>query len=437
MKLTKRVLACLFTVLLIASIFAGCGEQAATKENGDASATTATTNAAEQTTTVSDEPVTLSVACNVDNQEAFDAFFKGFEEKYPNITIDFFPIGGAQEQSFLQSRIAMNTIPDVFGISASGFGQELAEKGILYDLSDTVAAKRLDPNAIKSYSSKSGKFYAVPYGLSTTVLYYNADLFKEKGLEAPKNWQEFLDVCKALKAEGITPLSLSMDVSIGNTAFSYGFGNNMAGKEWRNSMADGTFNFKSAEVIDIFKKVKELNDLGYLQNGVVSSDYNTSLEMFVQGKAAMHFAGIWFNGSIINADFKVGTCVPPWNVGKDQCTVVATETGWAVNAKTEHMKETLLLMDYFTGEGYPILQKARQSVPALKDQSNATVNYIVEGFLPNFSNATITAPLYYEYLPGVFQTDLSNIFQGVILNDYTPEVAAEKCQQMYDDSFKK
>ena len=425
-----KMLAGLTTLAMAAGLLAGCGGTAsssAAPESGQPSAGTGSAAAGE--------PVTLSVACNVDNQEAFDAFFAAFEEAHPNITIDFIQIGGGEENSFLQSRMASNTVPDVFGMSAGSFAKELADEGILYDLSDSVAAGRMLPSALESYTAPGGSVYAITYGLSTTVLYYNADIFEANGLQPPANWQEFLDVCAALKGAGITPLSLAMDVSIGNTAFSYGFGNNMADKDWQDAMAGGTFDFQIPEVEDIFTKVKTLNDLGYLQDGVVSADYNSSIELFIQGQAAMHFAGIWFNGMLTDTDFQVGTCVPPWNEGGEQCTVVATETGWAVNANSPHLDEALLLMDFFTGEGYPILQNARQSVPAVQDKSTAKVNPIVESFLPHFDNATVTAPLYYEYLPGIFQTDLAKVFQDVINGNLTSAQAAEKCQELYDSAF--
>ena len=434
----KKLLSCFLAAVLSVSMFAGCSSDTQNQSaagNESSAAEQGSSAQPESSETGSGEPVTLTVACNVDNQEAFEAFFAAFQEKYPNITIDFVQFGGGEENSFIQSRLASNTLPDVVGISASSFGKELADNGTLYDLKDTVAASRIVPSALESYTSPGGAVYAITYGLSTTVMYYNQEMFEENGLTPPKNWDEFLKVCETLKTNGITPLSLAMDVSIGNTAFSYGFGNNMAGKDWKEDMENGSFDFNIPEIEDIFTKVKQLNDSGYLQGGVVTADYNSAIEMFIQGQAAMHFAGIWFNGMLTDTDFTVGTFLPPWNEGEEQCTVVATETGWAVNAASQHLDETLQLMDFFTGEGYPILQNARQSVPAVIDQSTAKVNYIVESFMPNFDNATITAPLYYEYLPGVFQTDLAKVFQDVLNNNLTPADAAAKCQELYDGSF--
>lgn len=417
----KKLSASLLAGTMALSILSGCGSGAE--------------KAPEKKT--ADDAVTLSIAIQVDKQEAFEDFFAAFEKENPNIKIDFLQYGGTEENSFIQSRLASDTLPDLIGISAGTYGSQLADEGILYDLSDSVAAGRMLPSALESYTSPGGSVYGITYGLSTTVLYYNADLFDELGLEVPTNWDEFLDVCEALKASGHTPLALApADGSIGNTMWSYGFGNNMAGKEWKADMREGKFNFRIPEVEDIFAKTKALNDAGYLQNGAVSADYNAANELFAQGQTAMLFAGIWFNSSFTDTGFKVSAALPPLNdAGKEPCTVVATETSWAVNAKSEHLDEALLLLDFFTGDGYPILQNARMSVPAVKDQSSAVVNDIVAGFMPNFDNATVTAPLYYEYLPAIFQSDLCKTFQDLINNNFTPAQAAEKCQALYDGSF--
>lgn len=427
-----KMLCCALSLCLLAALFAGCSAASGSQSTAPSAA-----SVSDGPQTAADgEEITLTVACNVDNQEAFDAFFAAFEQAHPNISIDFVQWGAGEENSFIQSRLASNTLPDVIGISAGSFGSQLADEGVLYDLTGSVAAERMLPSALGSYTSPGGSVYAITYGLSTTVLYYNADLFAEKKLAPPQNWQEFLDVCAALKAEGITPLSIAAgDASIGNTMWSYGFGNNMAGKDWKESMANGTIDLDIPEVEDIFVRLKTLDDAGYLQNGAVSADYNASNELFLQGQTAMLFAGIWFNGVFADADFTVRACVPPLNEGDGQCTVVATETGWAVNADSPHLDEALLLMDFFTGEGYAILQNARQSVPAVKDTSTAKVSDIVADFMPNFDNAAVTAPLYYEYLPGVFQSDLCKIFQDVLNDNITPAEAAKKCQELYKSAF--
>ena len=442
----KQVLSIALVLAMLACMLTGCSGGAqqteattaapAAAETKAAETEAAKTEAAETEAPAAGEPITLSVACNVDIQEAFDAFFAGFEETHPDIKIDFVQFGAAEELAFLQSRIASNTMPDVFGITAGSFGKQLAEDGTLYDLTGSAAADRLVDGALESFKSPSGKIYGITYGLSSTCLFYNQEIFDELGLTAPANWDELMDTCEKVKAAGYIPLSIATDASIGNTFFSYGFGNNMAGKDWKASMADGSFDLNIPEVADVFAKYKECGDKGYFQDGFVSADYASSNELFIQGQAAMLFAGSWFSGSLMDADFTVKTCVPPMNAaGAPQATVVSTETGWAVNAKSANLDAAMELMDYFTGEGYAILQNTRQNVPALKDASTAVVNYIVADFLPYFGSAEISVPLYFEYLPAAFQTDLSKYFQEVGSGSITPEEAAAKCADLYKDAF--
>lgn len=61
------------------------------------------------------------------------------------------------------------------------------------------------PNAAALGKYTDGKTYVLPYTFSTPMLYYNADLFREAGLnpdEPPKTWAEVKEAGLALKAIG-------------------------------------------------------------------------------------------------------------------------------------------------------------------------------------------------------------------------------------------
>jgi sn-glycerol 3-phosphate transport system substrate-binding protein len=55
------------------------------------------------------------------------------------------------------------------------------------------------------YTKYNGKISAVPYNISTPVLYYNAQILKDAGIDvtkAPKTWDELLDYAKKAKTNG-------------------------------------------------------------------------------------------------------------------------------------------------------------------------------------------------------------------------------------------
>ena len=61
------------------------------------------------------------------------------------------------------------------------------------------------PKAAELGKYSDGKTYVHPYTFSTPMLYYNADLFRQAGLDPdnpPKTWAEVKECGLALKASG-------------------------------------------------------------------------------------------------------------------------------------------------------------------------------------------------------------------------------------------
>lgn len=53
-----------------------------------------------------------------------------------------------------------------------------------------------------------GEMYALPMSYYQWGIFYRKSIFAKAGLTPPRNWQEFIRVCNALKQQGITPLAL-------------------------------------------------------------------------------------------------------------------------------------------------------------------------------------------------------------------------------------
>lgn len=71
---------------------------------------------------------------------------------------------------------------------------------------------------ILEYAKYNGRLAALPFAISTPIVYYNKDLVKKAGLDLvanpPKTWDEFVEVCKKVIAanEGITGFDASDSV---------------------------------------------------------------------------------------------------------------------------------------------------------------------------------------------------------------------------------
>src|SRR5258708_21432804 len=63
--------------------------------------------------------------------------------------------------------------------------------------------------AVRSYYSDSnGDLISMPFNSSTTIMFYNKDVFKKAGLDpakAPETWPELVAAARKIKASGAAP----------------------------------------------------------------------------------------------------------------------------------------------------------------------------------------------------------------------------------------
>ena len=78
--------------------------------------------------------------------------------------------------------------------------QAMAEGG------ETIDAKAFLPAVASYFSDNGGRLLALPFNISTPILFYNKDLFRRAKLDPekpPKSWYEFPKVIEALKDAGV------------------------------------------------------------------------------------------------------------------------------------------------------------------------------------------------------------------------------------------
>ena len=58
---------------------------------------------------------------------------------------------------------------------------------------------------LSDLGTKQDEVNGLGYVNNANGVIYNQDIFEEQGLEVPETWDEFIAVCEALEAAGITP----------------------------------------------------------------------------------------------------------------------------------------------------------------------------------------------------------------------------------------
>ena len=106
------------------------------------------------------------------------------------------------------SAVASSTGPAVSSGGGTQAFQFEAEKKIAYadDLLDSWKSNGIYddflPGLVDTLKTDNG-YAAVPYNLDMRVLWYNPDLLKKAGAEAPTDWNSFESVCASLKKIGV------------------------------------------------------------------------------------------------------------------------------------------------------------------------------------------------------------------------------------------
>jgi len=142
------------------------------------------------------EPVTISFAFSQDDQTYYESLLPAFNEKYPNITVEFEPY---EENPSYESDVV--TVSWMATIDST----ELFENTLSLD---SFISEQRDFNPGDFYPGtldafvNEGKQYAVPLGVDPWVVYYNKDLFDRYGVAYPQpgwDWTDFLDRALSLR----------------------------------------------------------------------------------------------------------------------------------------------------------------------------------------------------------------------------------------------
>lgn len=173
--------------------------------------------------------------------------------------------------------------------------------------------KRFSPVLIDAAVEYQGHKYFLPLTQHFIGFFYNKRLFEAHGLQVPTDWDEFLVVCAALKAAGVTPIALgARDKWPAQFWFDYLL-LRTAPHEFRQALMSGRAGFDDPRVAAVFARWKTLVDKGYFNRDPHPNNLawdSGANEMLFRGEAAMTLMGTWSIGYFTNP-------AHGWVAGKD------------------------------------------------------------------------------------------------------------------------
>lgn len=334
----------LFLFFIIGLILVGCGSGDTDTSSAD-DGENADSNTEETESDSSGEEVSLNVAVFPDDLETFESAYEVFKEEHPHINVEFeaFP----QEQYYEKLRIQLSS-----GVGYDLFAGQIdtmADTGVMEPLNDYLQESDMDVSGFGTmYDAMKVEedVLGLPYRKSNWMMYYNKDLFDEKGVEYPSDdmtWQEFRELANEISDENTWGAYLQQWPQ---TWY-------MSGVQDGASIIDKDLSrFKEALQLRIDLE-EDGAIMSWAEQNSTGAHYNAA---FQKGNVGMNIIGDWHVSQLRDAeaagdiDFDWDVVPIPHPEGVEKNTTLALPVALMMNQNTEHKDEAFELLSFMTGE---------------------------------------------------------------------------------------
>lgn len=418
----RKLIALLVTFILVLSMTACGGSKAS-----DSGEPEKTEEAGGKEESASTEEVTIKIANYALLEAGYTEFWEnakaGFEEKYPNVTIEWVtaPYGEILNQ-VMNMAGAGNKVDLIF--SEMIWIPALVDAGLAEPMENVLDQDFMDdyyPNILEAHSVDD-TVYAAPLYVSPSILFYNKDLFTKAGLDPaapPKTYEEMLAMAEKLSA--ITtddgnkvfafgqPTASVPVVGASLTAMAANFGGYVFDK-------DGNLDVDNEGFTEAMETLKTLDDKGYCPQNSKPKDLRN---LFALGQLAMYYDNSWgFNGikSINPEAVNFTATAMPLSGGKGEGeSTLQSHCFVAVNNGDAQLEATKNFIQYVISEEVlkDYMMNITPAFPA-KGEMEGVLNTVLEGAKDSVSVAVPS-----KMFPTVsnFYLELAALSQAITVGD--------------------
>ncbi|OPH47882.1 ABC transporter substrate-binding protein [Paenibacillus ferrarius] len=344
----------------------------------------------------------------------------------------------------LKAEMQAGSPPPIFDLFGGADTQNYSKAGRLLDLTPIIAELGLKDKFMNlNEFTVDGKVYGLPRAGFVEGVFYNKKLFADAGVQVPKTWDEFLKVCEALKAKGITPIAMAGGAGDGwvlnmltNTLFV-----RLGGPQIQEGFAPGKTKWTDAPVVEAFKKMDELKQKGYIDKNVISTKYADGQAKFYTGQAGMLFDGSWASSGIMGKNSKVADDASFFNFPNmggpgDDMINGGWSNGYGFSSKltdNELKAVKAFIKNFYTEANQKRALKESGNIPAMKlsdiGDAKGLIADVVQGQLSAKKGAF---PAFDALVTPAVKKTLEGAMEELMGGKVTPQKVAEKVQAAQD-----
>ncbi|HUX20530.1 MAG TPA: extracellular solute-binding protein [Spirochaetia bacterium] len=251
----------------------------------------------------SNTKVTLSLYNYVDvtspDYVVFQQLLTGFQQKYPDITLNVQNLFNEPYHQKLQAMAVAGEIPDLVYLWPSARTGYVTSRGLVKDLTSYLGSNKADfqPSAVAA-QGPNGQLWELPQAASTatTVVYTNNALLQKLGLSYPKTLADLVAQSAKIRAAGLVPIAMAdKDGWQTESCLLSTLVGRLGGNAWivnANAKSAGA-SFTDPQFVDAVGIVKQMSDAKLFPQGITTMDYGQALQLFEQQKAVYMIDGDW------------------------------------------------------------------------------------------------------------------------------------------------
>ena len=402
----KKFLSVLLSAAMLTAVLAGCGSsssssssssdastadsQTASQPDAPAGDTGAADTAADSGAETSGEAVTLTWAIWDESTTQYWGDIKtAYEASHPNVTIKMVDLGSTDYMTVLATELSGDgtdfdvvTIKDVPGYAT------LVQKNAIRPLDDYIAADGVDLSKYAGATDQvtvDGKLYELPFRNDFWVIFYNKDLFDEKGVSYPTNDMTF-DEYDALARE-------MTDTTFGSQIYGAHY------HTWRStiqlfgildgkhSILDGNYEFSKPYYEMVLNQEKDGVCRSYSDLSTEGLHYSAA---FSGGDVAMMNQGSWFIATLItnlaSGEYDADLCGNwgivkyPHEPGVEAGSTLGTITGLSVTSATDVPDQAWEFVKWVSGEEGAAVMASSGNFPAIMTDEVMNLISGMDGF---------------------------------------------------------
>ena len=366
-----------------------------------------------------------------------DVIIPAFEAQHPGINVEFTPSAPAEYTAVLNSKLDAGSAGDLITCRPFDASLALYENGHLADLSDLDAMGNFSPVAQSAWQTDDGSAtFCVPMASVIHGFIYNAEAFRELGLEEPETVDDFFAVLDAIAEDG-GYIPMAMGTADQWEAATMGYNNigpnYWQGEEGRLALIAGEQSLTDEQWVAPFRQLARWGD--YLGRGFQAQTYPDSQNLFTLGRAAIYPAGSWeITGFNAQADFEMGAFPPPVPNDGDECYISDhTDIAIGLNAASPNAEAARSFLEWVGSEEFAtIYANALPGFFSLSDFSVEMEDPLAQEFVSWREECQSTIRSTYQILsrgtPNL-ENETWNASAQVIRGAEAPEDAATRLQE--------